>query len=175
MAGKEADPLFMELNQYRSKGGFFKGNNTFFESKFDFEYFGLSYSQRFLAFVICFVCAIVTFFYALMNTFYIPLKPYKFAVPYAFSNLFFFIMIGFLKGFKSYFRGLNAPHKRLYTYTFLISTFMTIYFAAKSYYIVSMFLMILQIASFGCFAISFIPGGAGGLSSMLKMMFKGWR
>lgn len=172
MAAKENDPLFMELNQYRNKGGFFKGNSTFFESRFDFEYFGLSYSQRFLAFFICLICAVCTFFYALMNTFYIPIKPHKFAVPYAFSNLFFFVMIGFLKGFKSYIRGLNAPHKRLYTYTFLVSTFFTLYFAAKSFYVVSMVLMLLQIASFGCFAISFIPGGAGGLTSMLKMFVK---
>lgn len=167
MANKDNDPLFMELRNYRNNSG-----NAFYQKRVDFEYFGLSYSQRFLAFTICLVMAILTFFYSLMNSFYIVLKPYKFAVPYAISNLFFFIMIGFLKGFRTYFRGLNEPHKRVYTYTFILSTFMTLYMAAKSYYVVSMLLMILQVISFVCFAISFIPGGAGGLTSMIKMFIR---
>lgn len=170
---RKNDPLYNALNNSkRSSFSIPIAGRPSFTSKINMEHFGLTYSQRFLAFFCCLILGVLTFFYSLMNLIYVGIRPYKFAIPYAFSNLFFFTMIGFIKGFKSYFKDLNAPHKRLYTYTFVFTTFLTLYMASKTHYLFSMALMIMQVISFIAFAISFLPGGAGGMTSMIKMFIR---
>ena len=164
------DPLYNALNsQKRNTFTIPIAGKSSFTTKIDIENLGLTYSQRFLAFFLCIIFGSLFFLYSLMNLFMITFKPYKFAIPYALSNLSFFISIGFVKGFRTYFKDLNTPNKRIYTYSFLITTFFTLYMASKIFYIFSLLLVLVQIITFATFVISFIPGGAGGMSSMIKM------
>ncbi|KAL6122248.1 hypothetical protein NUSPORA_00714 [Nucleospora cyclopteri] len=171
---KTNDPLYDALQKHKKSSFSIPiASGKHFNSKINLEHFGLTYSQRFIAFTLCVIMGIVSFFYSLVNILFIITKPAKFAVPYAFSNLCFFISIGFIKGFRTYFRDLNASHKRIYSYTFLFSTVVTLYFASNSFYVTSLVIMFFQVISFICFAISFVPGGAQGLTSLIQMFLKG--
>lgn len=92
-----------------------------------FEYFNLSYTQRLVCSGVCMVLGIFFLMNSLMNVFSIPIRPDKFSFPYAISNFCFFVMVGFLVGFKSYFKGVFSREIRVYSTTFLFATFMTIY------------------------------------------------
>merc|ERR1711973_752951 len=137
--------------------------NSIFSSKADLEYFKLSYAQRFLAFFICIGLGFLSFFYSLMSLFAATYRPQAFLTPFVFSNICFFTAIGFIKGFKTCFRELNSKDKRAFTYTFITTTMLTFYLAGR-FYLLSLLLIIAQFISFTCFAISFVPGGASGLT-----------
>jgi len=146
-------------------------NSKFFETrKFNVEHFGLSLTQRFTAFFACFILGILSFVYAITNIVYYITNPSKFAFPYAFSNLMFFIMFGFIKGFKTYMIDLFKPSKRPYSISFIVTTSVTLYFSSSVNYIFKLMLLIIQIVSCISFGITFIPGGAFGLSSIMSMI-----
>jgi hypothetical protein len=148
-------------------------SNFFKTQKYDFEHFGMSFSQRIIAFCVCLVTGMLLFLYSLIRLPGSILSPAAFAAPYALSNLMFFCMFGFLLGFKSYFSNLFSKSKRIYTSVFICSTLSTLYFAlfiGKGF--INYILMFLQIVSFVCFAVTFLPGGAGGISSLISMVFK---
>lgn len=170
------DPLQEALNSKHSysfysmpsaQGSFFK------TQKYDLEHFGLSFSQRITAFCLCLLVASLLLFYSFTNLLTSFFKPTAFTISYALSNFIFFFMFGFLSGFKSYVLNLFSGSKRAYTIFFIFTTFLSLYSALffKSY-ILNMLLMIAQIVSFALFGITFIPGGAAGVTSLVGLFIK---
>ena len=148
-------------------------SNFFKTRKYDLEHFGLSFSQRIMCFVGCLVVGLLLFFYSLIRLPLALIYPSKFALPYALCNLAFFAMFGFLSGFKSYFSNLFSKHKRVYTLAFLASTVLTIYTGIWGGWMLLKFaLVVVQMISFICFAITFLPGGAKGISSLASLMMR---
>ncbi|TBT97024.1 putative Got1/Sft2-like protein transport protein [Hamiltosporidium tvaerminnensis] len=146
---------------------------TYKESRFvDLEFFGLSYYQRAVCFLIFFGLGIFTFIYSMFNILSAFFNPAKFAFPYALSNFLLFSMMGFVLGFRTYLGGIFQKDKRPYTVMFLASTFITLYSAIKirSYFLNFAF-AILQVTSFVVFVFTFVPGGTKGLSGISKMLF----
>merc|ERR1711915_954701 len=79
----------------------------------------------------CLVTGFLFLTYSMFNIFSAITNPSKFALPYAFSNFLFFTMIGFLIGFRKYFKSTFSQNRWRYTLVFLLSTFFTIYSAMK--------------------------------------------
>lgn len=178
MFGKNNDPL-QEALSHRSSNSLYRmaqtHSNFFKKEKFDLEYFGMSFSQRIISFAICLILGVMFFFtsfYRLVTRFII--SPTAFVPPYVLSNIMFFVMYGFITGFKTYFRSLLKKGKRKFTITFFVTTFLTMYsaFLMRRWYMTLAF-GIVQIFSFVAFFITFLPGGAAGLTSLLNMVIKG--
>lgn len=150
-----------------------KYEQIFKQKEYDLEYFGLSLFHRAICFTICFIVAILAFFYSMVRIFTAVIYPAQFILPYAASNFLFFVMFGFLLGFKSYFSNLFSEKKRAYTSFFLLCTLLTLYSALtiKSYFI-NLSLCILQVSSFVVFSLTFIPGGTNGISSIFSLVIR---
>lgn len=170
------DPLQEALNSKRSHSFYSISSNhsNFFKtSKYDLEHFGLSFTQRVTAFVICLFIGSLLLFYSFTNLLTSLFKPTSFTLSYALSNFIFFFMFGFLSGFRSYILNLFSKDKRMYTSLFIFTTLVTLYSALflKSY-VLNLVLMVLQIISFLCFSLTFIPGGAKGITSLVGLFVK---
>lgn len=175
--GKSSDPLEEVLSQ-RSTGSLYRiaqsRSNFFKTQKFDYEYFGLSFMQRIVAFIGCVVAGIILFMISFYRIMFIAINPTGFVAPYVLSNFLFFMMFGFLSGFRTYFRKLFSKEKRSFTIAFLTITLATMHSAfilKKSIYIFCF--GIVQVVVFMAFLATFIPGGAAGLTSLLNMVIKG--
>lgn len=115
------------------------------------EFLGLSFSQRVACFLVCFVLGAFFGVNAVLNIFSVLLRPWKFAVPCGLSSFFFFFMMGFLVGFKSYFLGIFARDMAPYTGAFVFTTFMTVYGASWKSYPVAVFFAALQVGTSSIF------------------------
>lgn len=170
------DPLQQALNTKRSYMLYQtpSSNSNFFKTqKYDFEYLGLSLIQRLFAFTICLVFGVIFLFYSFMRLPMAFISPMAFATPYAISNIMFFIMFGFISGFKSYFNNLLTENKRIYSGFFISSTFITLYASVfNSFKYFRFILMLIQFISFICFAITFLPGGTSGISGLISVASK---
>lgn len=150
-----------------------KIGEVFRMDKYDFEHFNLTIGQRFLAFGVSLFLAVLLFFYSLTRLFFMIFNPVKFVLPYVASNVIFFLMFGFLCGFKSYFRNLFSRTKRPFTVAFIASTLITLYGALFTrMYFFHLLLVVCQIVSFVCFSLTFIPGGASGMGSLFGLVFR---
>merc|ERR1711915_212471 len=148
-----ANGIPLRHNKYNR---YFKDND-----KYDLEFFGLTFTQRVGCFFTCFFIGFLFFIYSMLNILGSITNPSKFALPYAFSNFLFFIMIGFLIGFKKYFKSIFSENRWKYTCSFLFSTFFTIYCALKiQSYLFNLLMALVQISCFIIFAITFLPKGA---------------
>jgi hypothetical protein len=168
------DPLQQALKE-KEKHIFYniprKYEQIFKQKEYDLEYFGLSLFHRAICFIVCFGIALLSFFYSMMRIFTAVLYPAQFILPYALSNFLFFVMFGFLLGFKSYFTNLFSEKKRTFTSFFIVCTLLTLYSALsiKSYFI-NLSLCVLQICSFVIFSLTFIPGGTNGIYSIFSLV-----
>ncbi|KAI5148929.1 hypothetical protein ENBRE01_0622 [Enteropsectra breve] len=173
MLSSARDPLQEALNSRRSFSyNIPSSHSNFFKtSKYDFNYLWLTFPQRIAAFAICLVAGALLSMYAFMNI--LSLSAGAFIKPYAIANILFFIMFGFPTGFKTYFKNLFSPTKRIFTTAFLVSTILTFY---AVYYnkgwIIRFFLTGVQISTFISFAITFIPGGASGMMSLINLFIR---
>lgn len=172
----KTDPLQKILSRTTSSSTRFniplKHSQFFREPKgFDFDFFGLTFTQRISCFLTFLLLGIFSFSYSLFNILTAVFNPAKFALPYAFSNFLFFFMFGFILGFKSYLQNCFSGNKKMYTSIFLCCTFLTIYSAMKfRSYILNLIFTFTQITSFVIFVISFFPGGTKGISGMISMV-----
>lgn len=173
---RKSDPLQQALSTKRSYSFYqipASQSNFFKTHKYDFEYFGLTFMQRIVGFIICFFIGCLFMFYSFTRIPMAFLYPMAFAAPYAISNIMFFVMFGFLSGFRSYCYNLFEENKRIYSIFFLTSTICTLYSAMFNMFKYFKFiLMIIQFASFVCFSITFIPGGAAGITSLVGVVLK---
>lgn len=170
------DPLQEALNSKKSYSLYSipSSQSSFFKTqKYDLEHFGLNFTQRVTAFCLCLLVGSLLLFYSFANLLTSFFKPTAFTLSYALSNFIFFFMFGFLSGFKSYMINLFALSKRFYTMFFICTTFTSLYSALfiKSY-VLNLILMIVQVISFVMFAITFIPGGATGITSLIGLFIK---
>ncbi|RVD92807.1 ER to Golgi transport membrane [Tubulinosema ratisbonensis] len=151
----------------------FTKNDLFKKRSIDLEHFNMTFSQRMLAFFFCLAIGMVTMAYSFFNILGAVTSPIRFALPYAISNYFFFLMFGFIFGFKTYFKKVFRGKKRNYTVAFMACTFLTIYagYYVKSYFL-HLFLCLGQIVTFVAFVIALVPGGSDGLSSIIKLLLK---
>merc|ERR1712179_781095 len=69
---------------------------------FDFGTLGMTFSQRITCMLICLLMGSISFVYAFTSLFSALFSPTKFILPYVFSNIMFFTMVGFFRGFKTY-------------------------------------------------------------------------
>lgn len=176
MMNAARDPLQEALSAKRTHSFYSipaSHSNFFKTQKYDFEHFGLTFSQRIIAFTICLLFGTLLFLYSFTRLLTPFFNPASFALPYALSNIIFFMMFGFLSGFKSYALNLFSKSKRAFTTAFIASTVFTLYSTLffRSY-VLNLFLMIVQIIMFVCFALTFLPGGASGIYGLLGMFFK---
>lgn len=178
MFGQGNDQLKEALLHRQSKTtikNMFQNSNPFFkEQKFDFEYFGMSFAKRILSFIVCLCTGTFLFMYSLYKMIFLALNPTGFVVPYVISNLLFFVMFGFISGFKTYARNLMAKNKRNFTISFIVTTLATLYasFLIRKAWVTVVFGFI-QIFSFIFFLLTFLPGGTTGMTSFLGMLMKG--
>ncbi|KAI4292723.1 hypothetical protein PAPHI01_1997, partial [Pancytospora philotis] len=104
MLGNSRDPLQEALNAKRSRSShsFAVGYNSMFkEQKYDLEFFWMSFSQRIVAFAVSVLLGALLFFYSMTRLLTSLVNPAGFVLPYAFSNIIFCFMFGFLSGFKT--------------------------------------------------------------------------
>lgn len=145
---------------------------TFFQKLIYMDFFTLTTTQRLFCTIISGVLGVISFLYSITKFVMVLFKPSSFLVPYIFSNLMFFSMIGFIKGFSSYFRNLFQYQRKRYTIAFFSSTVSNILIVLlfKSY-ILSVISVVLQILSFGCFCFTFFPFGSQTLNGFLYSTF----
>jgi len=170
------DPLQEALNSKKSSsfysvpsshGNFFKTN------KYDIEHLGLSFSQRILCFCLSMFVGALMFFYSCTKLLTAIIYPAEFVIPYALSNIIFFFMFGFLSGFSSHIKGLFRRNKQRYTIAFIASTIISLYTALYVKSRILLFIaMITQVVSFSCFAITFVPGGSSGLTTLFGLLLR---
>merc|ERR1712150_47060 len=117
----------------------------------------MTFSQRITCMLICLLMGSISFVYAFTSLFSALFSPTKFILPYVFSNIMFFTMVGFFRGFKTYYRSLFTRQRRRYTTLFLGSTVFTVfscYFIR--FYLLNLVLIFAQMISFCVFAVTFL-------------------
>lgn len=130
-----------------------------------YDTFGLSTMQRYSAFGICIMGAVLLFLLAFMHLPLVILRPGKFVVPYCLGNMMLFVSFGFLHGFYSYCGHLFSTSRWPFTTAFLGTTLATLYVAMiMRMYALTIPLAIIQFLAMGAYVVSYIPGGSGGLS-----------
>ncbi|AFM98986.1 ER to Golgi transport membrane protein [Encephalitozoon hellem ATCC 50504] len=143
----------------------------FKSKKYDLEHFGMTFFQRAVCFSACLGLGILSFLYSMFKI--VRLSPSGFILPYTISNFLFFIMFGFLLGFRSYLEGLFSKKKRFHSSWFVGCTFLTLYVVLKyDRYLLNLAFCFVQVTSFIMFSLTFVPGGTSGMSSMVNMFFK---
>lgn len=150
-----------------------KIHNFLKTSKFDMDFLGMSFSQRIISFVVCLSMAVILFVYSLYKLVFFIISPTAFVAPYVLSNILFFFMFGFISGFKTYITNLFSEKKRKFTATFILTTLLTMhsaFFIGRWHYV--LFFGLIQIFSFLSFIVTFIPGGAMGLTNLLNMIIR---
>lgn len=172
--GETKDPLQEVLAQRGSSSSLYsvaRSHSNFFKSsKFNYEYLGMSITQRIVAFIISLGVASILFITALYRMFFILISPTGFVLPYALSNILFFIMFGFVSGFKTHAVRLLSKDKRAFTIAFIAITALTLYAALTHKSTVTIFFFgIVQLFAFIAFVITFLPGGSTGLISLLNL------
>jgi hypothetical protein len=129
-----------------------------------YETLGLSRTQRYAAFGLCFGAASLLL---LVSFFRLPLSvlfPTKFVLPFCFANLFLFVSFGFLHGFGSYGRHLISRERWPFTAFFFGSTLATLYVAyGIQFYPVTLVFAVIQGIASASYIISYVPGGSAGL------------
>lgn len=173
MFGQKRDPLQEALDSRRLYNMSANHSKFFKTNKVDLEHFGMSFPQRVTAFILSLVVGLVLFFYSLSRLLFLAFNPAAFVAPYVLSNFIFFFMFGFLSGFRTYFRNLFSKSKRNFTITFISTTIMAMYVSMvlKSRFYNFVFAVV-QIISFVCFLVTFLPGGSSGLTSLINMFIK---
>ena len=135
------------------------------------ETFGLSRTQRYVAFAICLAAAFFLFMLSMLHLPLVVLRPGKFVVPYCMASLFVLVSFGFLHGFVSYFRHLFSPSKMIYSVWFVLASFGTIYASMTLHsYLLTVIMALVQMAGMMAFVVSYVPGGSTGISFMGSMI-----
>jgi hypothetical protein len=136
-----------------------------------FETFGLTRSQRYLAFGICLVASVFLFMLSMLHLPLVVLRPGKFVVPYCMASLFIFTSFGFLHGFVSYSKHLLSTARLPYSLWFMGSTAGTLYCALSLHsYLLTVLMALVQMAAVLVFIASYVPGGTTGISFMSSMI-----
>lgn len=127
---------------------------------------GLSTMQRYAAFAICWIIAILFIIIAFFNIIF----PTKFVVSFFFANSFIFLSFGFLLGFSKYAKHLSSKERIPFTATFLLSTFIMLYIVFMKYgFILKLVGGVFQILSMIAFVVSYLPGGSAGIKMLLPL------
>lgn len=93
------------------------------------------------------------------------LRPSKFVVPYCLSNVLLFVSFGFIHGFYSYGKHLFSADRWPFSVAFIGTTFATLYVSmAMKMYALTMPMAIIQLIATGAYVVSYLPGGASGIS-----------
>ncbi|KAF7702754.1 Protein transport protein sft2 [Cucumispora dikerogammari] len=145
---------------------------SFLKKLINLDSFTLTRSQRIMCTIISGIAGFLSLVLSISKFFLILFSPSAFLVPYIFSNLSFFLMIGFVCGFDHYLRNLLQYQRRRYTLFFFSSTSCTILIICilKSYFL-SMLSVVIQIVSFGCFCFTFVPFGCQTLNGFVYSTF----
>lgn len=179
MFGKTIDPLQEALNHKKSSKFSYKlaetQSNFFKTAKFDLEYFGMSFTQRIISFVVSLLLGIFFFLTSIYRLIFKTIfNASSFVAPCLICNICFFFMFGFVSGFRTYFTKLFKSSKRNFTIAFLSTTALTLYVALTFHSRMLIFLVgIVQIISFSMFIVTFLPGGTSGITSLMSMFIKG--
>jgi hypothetical protein len=132
-----------------------------------YDTFGLTMMQRYAAFGLCMLGAVLLFFLAFVHLPMVILRPSKFVVPYCLSNMLLFFSFGFLHGFYSYGRHLFSSDRWPYSTAFLGATMATLYVAmVMRMYALTIPMAIVQFIAMLAFMVSYMPGGTSGISMM---------
>ena len=120
----------------------------------------MTYSQRFIAFAICFAIGTVLSIISTMNVPSIVLAPARFAVPFTLGNIISLLSMSFLVGCKRQFQSIFHPDRVVTSSVFVASMIGTLVaaFIVKSA-LMCFFFVIIQYGSYIWYCASFIPYG----------------
>lgn len=137
-----------------------------------FENLGLSTSQRYMAFGLLILGALLLFFLSFVHMPLLIVRPGKFIIPFCLANFFIFCSFGFIYGFYSYIKHLFSSNRWPFTAAFLGTTMLTLYVAmVMRMYALTFPAVVLQLISTIAYVISYIPGGAGNVKSLVSFAF----
>ena len=135
------------------------------------ETMGLTRMQRYFAFGVCVIGAVILFMISML---YLPLavlRPAKFSAPYCLASLLIFGSFGFLQGFVSYGKHLISRERMPFTTLFFGTTIFTLYSATQNLgYILTVVGIVLQLVCLVIYVVSYIPGGQSGISVMSSIL-----
>jgi hypothetical protein len=135
-----------------------------------YDTFGMTLVQRYSAFALCLLGAILLFSLAMFRLPALVIWPSKFVVPYCLGNMMIFISFGFLQGFYSYLTHLFSPGRWPYTGAFLGSTMLTLYVAmVLKMYILTIPMALVQFGAMLVYIVSYLPGGSGSISTFASL------
>lgn len=131
--------------------------------------FGMSYSQRFKAFVM--LVSLSALFFVLGFVVGLPvlaLRPQKFAICFTCGSITFMMSFGMLKGPMAHFSGMFVKERLPFTLLYFGSMFFTIYCTMCVGGVVGYFMVIgssaVQIFALLWYLITFLPGGSAGMA-----------
>lgn len=141
-----------------------------------YENFGLSMGQRYTAFGLLVLGAILLFLLSFIHMPLLILRPGKFVIPFCLANIFLFLSFGFIYGFYSYVRHLFASNRWPFTCAFIGTTFLTLYVAmVMRLYALTFPVAIIQFVSMVSYVVSYIPGGASNTRTLGAFAFSSLR
>ena len=133
----------------------------------------LTYSQRFLAFAVCFAVGSFLSIISTMNVPSIVLNPKKFAVPFTLGNIVSLLSMSFLIGFKKQCSSIFHKDRVLTSTVFIISMIGTMF---SSFFLHSSLLtfccVIIQYSAYIWYCASYIPYGRATLYSCGKKLIQ---
>ena len=154
-------------------GSFFGGLSSAFrseETRPEQPVLGMSYTQRFRAFMTLVMLAVL--FFAIAFTVGLPIivvRPAKFAISFTSGSLFFMLAFMVLKGPMTHIKSMFTPEKAPFAALYLSSMLGTLWasLVARSYFLV-MIASGAQICALLYYLVAGIPGGSQGVSIFLK-------
>jgi Got1/Sft2-like family len=145
------------------------------EAQMPRQILGMGYQQRFKVF--CALLFLSALFFALAFFVGLPmiaLKPQKFALSFTMGSLTFMGSFAILKGPVEHLQSMLQPDRLSFTFVYLASMFLTLYFTfsfgGASGYLLVIGASVGQLVSLLWYLISFLPGGASGLQYVLAAM-----
>lgn len=136
-----------------------------------YEHLGLTRMQRYIAFGISLITVALLFMLSLFWAPFIIVRPGKFVTPFSLASLILFMSFGFLHGFYSYARHLISKERWPFTAIYLVCTIATLWATLSiKKYLLTVPLAIIQVIAMVIYAISYIPGGASGVSLLGSMV-----
>ncbi|KAI9229030.1 MAG: Got1/Sft2-like family-domain-containing protein [Piptocephalis tieghemiana] len=152
-------------------GGWFSGVSrriggyTPFGAEEDEDFFGLTYTQRFIGFIICSLLGAFCLFLSFFTLPMLIIRPQKFALSFTLGSLLVMISFALLRGPGAHTRHLISKERLLFTTVYFSSMGLTLYFTlAKKGYILTLLASVVQLIALIWYFMSYVPGGTTGFS-----------
>ncbi|RKP13669.1 SFT2-domain-containing protein [Piptocephalis cylindrospora] len=131
----------------------------------DESFFGLTYTQRFIGFIICSLLGAFCLFLSFFTLPMLIIRPQKFALSFTLGSLLVMISFALLRGPAAHTRHLISKERLLFTTIYFSSMGLTLFFTlAKKGYILTLLASLVQLIALIWYFMSYVPGGTTGFS-----------